>query len=856
MDPISLQIPVFVREGLDPWGYFWFQLPYGLPGILTFLVGIFLATITFTKLREVEAEQRVFRINLTVSFFSFGMMGILLTVRACIQNVETLVFWNNLLYFFVAPLAPTAFYLAYFITNKRSKSLLYWSYICYAATALMYFGILIGKGFLPVVIEFPFGKFPQGSSFVKPWGIIAPLGYFLFIAPAFFRHRDHLQANYHPALYHGINLLFFLTTLNAPAILGFKLYPGGFFLFIPLLLVAFGVFRSDFLDMNELLFQKNGMFYFLFGLLSFILLSISSGVSLGIAPSVYSGSNWFPYGIPPLVSVFFSIFLSIIVAGANPSSRLNQLSAFALILTGFYGIQSVLLKLNLDYLIQLRISQLNFLIFSFVPSVMFRLLYEALAIPKPKWLRVIDVFCLFCAGLSPSPFLFDGYYEYPWSRIHHGGVVEISIVFMEGIILLTVLYYLIKQRGNLSIASVWIASSFAIMAFFLILATFPAHGIPIYPMSDFQFIPAFILGYSVLKLGALSLEGRTIQLSQKLANLGLFTMFLAGILYFPMIKDEYGYGESAYHLTMVVLPLVLFNYLIVYIMSRPLAEELDISYFLLDLEKQKADEEREKALIMQDKAEESREESEKLLLNILPFKIAQELKVSGSVTPARIEKVSVLFTDFKGFTKVAEKMTENDLIRELDACFTQFDEICSRNNIEKLKTIGDSYMCAGGLPDKNNTNPIDMCLAALEIQAFMNQLKEIKLALNEEFWELRIGIHTGPVVAGVVGRFKFAYDIWGDTVNIASRMESSGSPGQINISKSTYDDVKFFFETEYRGKHYGKNKGDLDMYFLKRLRSQFAVDSEGRVPNQRFRMAYARIQGGAKVRWKNPPPGE
>jgi class 3 adenylate cyclase len=301
---------------------------------------------------------------------------------------------------------------------------------------------------------------------------------------------------------------------------------------------------------------------------------------------------------------------------------------------------------------------------------------------------------------------------------------------------------------------------------------------------------------------------------------------------------------------MLVLPLVLFNYLVVYIMSRPLAEELDISYFLLDLEKQKADEEREKALIAQDKAEEAKEESEKLLLNILPMKVAQELKEKGSVTPIRYEKVSVLFTDFKGFTKVAEGMDEQSLIQELDACFTQFDEIILRNNMEKLKTIGDSYMCAGGLPLTSYTNPIDCCLAALEIQSFMNQLKEIKISLGLPFWELRLGIHTGPVVAGVVGRFKFAYDIWGDTVNTASRMESSGQTGKINISKETYDDVKYFFETEYRGKVHGKNKGELDMYFLNRLKPRYSQDEDGKAPNLVFRSIYQKISEGAKVRWK------
>lgn len=226
---------------------------------------------------------------------------------------------------------------------------------------------------------------------------------------------------------------------------------------------------------------------------------------------------------------------------------------------------------------------------------------------------------------------------------------------------------------------------FLLSAILLLAALLPSHGIPIYPLADFQFVPAFLLGYAVLRHGALSLEGRTIQLSQRLANLGLITMAIAAILYFPLIREQYGVGESAFHLTMIVLPLVLFNYLVVYIMSRPLAEELDISYFLLDLEKQKADEEREKALIAQDKAEEAREESEKLLLNILPYKVAQELKQKGSVTPSRIENVTVLFTDFKGFTKVAEGMDEQSLIEELDACFTQFDEIILRNNLRKIK---------------------------------------------------------------------------------------------------------------------------------------------------------------------------
>jgi class 3 adenylate cyclase len=206
---------------------------------------------------------------------------------------------------------------------------------------------------------------------------------------------------------------------------------------------------------------------------------------------------------------------------------------------------------------------------------------------------------------------------------------------------------------------------------------------------------------------------------------------------------------------------------------------------------------------------------EGLLLNILPAEVSKELQLKGKATPRFYESVSVLFTDFKGFTKIADSLSPQEVVAELSECFVAFDEIIERNGLEKIKTIGDAYMCAGGIPVSNNTHPVNIVKAGLEIVKFM-KLKNEKRAMNGlEMWELRAGVHTGPVVAGVVGKKKYAYDIWGTTVNIASRMESNGEPGQINISMATYELVKHEFECHYRGKIYAKNVGDIDMYFVK-----------------------------------------
>jgi len=210
-----------------------------------------------------------------------------------------------------------------------------------------------------------------------------------------------------------------------------------------------------------------------------------------------------------------------------------------------------------------------------------------------------------------------------------------------------------------------------------------------------------------------------------------------------------------------------------------------------------------------------KERSDELLLNILPEEVAEELKAKGHADAQMIEQVTVLFTDFKGFTEISEHLTPQGLVSVINECFSEFDNIMEKHGVEKIKTIGDSYMAAGGLPSPNKTHALDVVKACMEIQEFMRNYK-VKMQNGEEIvFEARIGVHTGPVVAGIVGLKKFAYDIWGDTVNTASRMESSGEVGMVNISETTYEYVKDYFTCVHRGKISAKGKGQMDMYFVK-----------------------------------------
>ncbi|MBS0616604.1 MAG: adenylate/guanylate cyclase domain-containing protein [Spirochaetes bacterium] len=243
-------------------------------------------------------------------------------------------------------------------------------------------------------------------------------------------------------------------------------------------------------------------------------------------------------------------------------------------------------------------------------------------------------------------------------------------------------------------------------------------------------------------------------------------------------------------------------------------------------------------IILKNQFNVERDKSDRLLRNILPDHVADELKKFDKVQSVHFDNATVLFTDMVGFTKYAENLPPAQLVAELDGCFKIFDQIVRELGLEKIKTIGDSYMAASGIPIATRAHAVNAVLAGLRMQSAIARLRP-SLTAQASAWQIRVGIHSGPLVAGVIGSEKFSYDIWGDTVNTASRMESSGAAGRVNISRATFELVKEFFECEYRGRLTAKNKGEIEMYFVNRIKSDYASDADGFLPNAAFSRAAA-----------------
>jgi adenylate cyclase len=267
-------------------------------------------------------------------------------------------------------------------------------------------------------------------------------------------------------------------------------------------------------------------------------------------------------------------------------------------------------------------------------------------------------------------------------------------------------------------------------------------------------------------------------------------------------------------------------------LSRQLLTQLALRRLLADVDQARLELAAEKA------------RADALLTNMLPDRIAAELKREGKVAPRYITMATIMFADIKSFTLLTERMAPAQLIDLLDQYFSMFDEIIGRHSLEKVKTVGDAYMAVAGVLEPNRLHAIDACLAALEMQAAIQRMKSQRDKSRLPALEARIGLHSGPVISGVIGKRRITFDIWGDAVNTAALMEANGAPGRVNISDGVAGQVSELFELEPRGGIDAKHKGTLKMHYLNRLRSEYARDPEGRVPNERFAAERNRILTG------------
>ncbi len=990
--------------------YFWDMLPYAVPGLVTCVVGLTLGIISL--LRATRRERVGYYISFGVTCISFAALGLVISLRALIADTGVLLRWNTYLYGAVLFLSPASSHLIYYILDKKfRRAIAVGTTVNWIVTLVALASVVSGRAFTGEFLYYSFGKFPVAALPLKLWGAGSTLSFITIGFPVFYLYWKRYSFAGKHLLFVGHSLLLVLTISNLPSFAGYPLFPGATFSFIPMCIMAYAVFNSDFKNLRDLFFEKNALFYILNLIAGVVLLGLTCAVLFRFSPAGYAKLNWYPWLLIPVGSVFFVVALGILIGGTNPTKPVNQYGAFSLYIYGFLLLSVIVGALGIEPVIAHRIEQLCYMVFGLAPAVQIRFAYLSLDRPAPGFRRVLDVLSVGLSVMAMTPWLFTGYFEYPWGRISQAGPV-IQLYGLVGFLAIAVvLRDWWRYRGTAGPNRLGdISVLYLAVGGLLLIGNLPATmGIEFYPIGNLSIIPTVILAFAVMRYGGKTLKTESLRISALLSPfaVGCVVFFLAFV--WSTLAGDIPLPQRLLHIFLVATPLLLFAFLATFVLIRPIATRIDTTLHNLQTEKDKAlvsqreterqkdeteklnrllrslNEEFDLTIIMkkvqdyvtesfgmdwhalygvsQDKSrlqllslcsddslpeaerravekieipigtargahaqvirnkraffvpntraqrvidasspeeyeimqkynlqsflllplvlnnepvgildfsgskgkiglsrddisrlsilaeqitgviyssrlfrqvQEEREKSEKLLLNILPKDVAIELKEKGFAEPVQFDAVSVLFTDFQGFTKIAEFMSPNELIKELDACFVQFDKITERHRLEKLKTIGDSYMCAGGIPKVTETHAIDCVLAAMEIRDFMAQMRDIKKSLGEPYWELRLGIHSGPLIAGVIGERKFAYDVWGDTVNTASRMESSGTTGKINISGLTYELIKEYFRCEYRGKISAKNKGEVDMYYVIGLKAEYSRDADGRVPNGKF----------------------
>jgi len=569
-----------------PWEYFWHQLPYAVPGFVTFLVGLVLfcgATYAFLF----RNEKRFYYLNFAITCLGFGFLGLVLASRAVILDKTLLLALNSHMYPLVLLLAPGSFHLLFFITEAKYRIIHWVALLSWMPVLLGCFGVAVGSAFTGKWLAYDFGNYPVAGFYLKPWGVFSTLLYFLVILPSslhyIIRTENKSRIKFHMLI--GVNILVLLTISNLPSFLGFPLFPGANFSFIPMLLLAYGVFRSDFLNLNDLLFKKNGMFYIINILLSLSLLAFTSALAFGLSPSHHTSTNWYPWILIPLGTALTVFALGTVIGGTNPGEKINQFGAFSLYIYGFLMCANIALALGLNPLVAHRIQQLCFIVFALALSIQFRFAFLAMGQPLPRYVIFFDLSAVFFSCMSLTPYLYIGYHSYYFGNTGAGGPILTLLGFSGFIALVIILktwWKIRKIRKNPlgDFMALYIA-----IGVVLLLLNLPANnGIPLYPSGNLVFIPTLILAYAVLRYGALSVHNYAFKIGQRISLMG-FIIFPFFMLFYYASTAGGGapVPERIFHTILIASPLFLLYFLLTFLLSRPITEQFDRNYSLLEI---------------------------------------------------------------------------------------------------------------------------------------------------------------------------------------------------------------------------------------------------------------------------------
>ncbi|MBI3396305.1 MAG: GAF domain-containing protein, partial [Spirochaetia bacterium] len=581
-----------------PWDYFWQRLPYALPGFLTFLIGGCLAVFALSALRG-RTRPVGLLVSAAVLFFTVCTLGLALALRSVVLDAGFLLMLHYCLYAVIPALLPASFALIYFTTDKAYPVAKYAAWALLPTWFFVLWELANGTAFSGRWMFYAFGNYPQGGLSLTVWGVAGAASYLFIGLPIWINVIRKIQSGtfknsgrLNIPFVVGLNLLWILIVGNLPALLGIGVYPPAFFLFIPLLLLSYGIFRSDFLDLNDFLFQRHGVFYLMSGALALVFVGIGAAVAWGLSAGDFVGKPWHG-AMVPLVSVVTTFSLGIFIGGVNPGHRTNQLGSASLFIAGFISLFVMIEFLGLDLVVSYRLRQLSWIVIAFVLSVHFRFAFAAMGKSPPSIRWFFDGASVVISLLATTPLLLAGSYAFPFAMVAAAGPLMSIQAALQAVMIGIALYYYWQVRGSLNNPLGGRVALATLLFGVLGLLSVPAAlGFPVYSLGSLQFIPGLIIAHAVLRHGVIPVHRQALAITQRLSASLLVVVPVSIMFFSAWLPAGAPVAERLFYLVLVALPLFLAGYIVVFILAKPVAERLDASYLAVARERHTAEEAR------------------------------------------------------------------------------------------------------------------------------------------------------------------------------------------------------------------------------------------------------------------------